>query len=301
MTKKTNGSRGSKTHGIPTPIGSLASQRLTAETVSMVREITRRMHVNDQVRDHERKQRVATQMRKMGIRGAPDVAACPPPPTKPTIDPKFLQKGKRYADVTDLQRAAQEVALAEWNDGDRPVWDRDGRVIRSYHPGPADLQTLPYLSKEAREGLRPWAENDARVFDAERAAIPHMARLCKWAEKGRQILSKLEADEKGHFCPGMASLHRLLDSPSDLAQIASAFNGLAGVLARKDRMRSLIAAETGRLLRREPTARETALASLLFGMFPTERLKISGNSCTTADVIKAEEELMRRATARINR
>src|SRR5579859_3359205 len=100
-------------------------------------------------------------------------------------------RGKRFHTKADLMRCAQAVALAEWNiEPTRPAWDRDGKMVRRMHPGPADLDRLYYLTDEAKRNLSGWAARARRYTSCEREAIGLMQELAKWAIRARATLEK---------------------------------------------------------------------------------------------------------------
>lgn len=214
-----------------------------------------------------------------------------------------LTPGERFRDYESLRRAVQLAALREWNgpgDPPRPEWTLF--ALLHYSPAPLNVDNLTYLSSQHRESVRARAEKDQRYVALERKAITLMRKLLDWSKEAKRTLACRHPDD-GIVGPGMLAIHRMLDPDRDLESICEAFAGSGGVLARQDRVRTNLVHEIPRMLRREATTREIALASLLFGWFPKETDDSAWIAAgrTVAEAIEAETRLIDKARGRRTR
>jgi hypothetical protein len=209
----------------------------------------------------------------------------------------------RFKNIAELRSAAQELALKKWNsDSTRPTWDRDGKLLRQV-ARPVDVDALHYLTEDARKGLRPRGERDARYKKTERAATRSMRSLYKWVEDAKKILATLKPSDVGGGA-AIFALQRLLQNPdggvTELERVATPFQD-AG-LFRADEGRLMLTEEVGTMLERkgaEVNAPVIAWASVLCGHFPDGiGIHHLQRGVTPSKVLEEERRLIARALQR---
>ena len=248
----------------------------------------------------------------------PPAGAMSSPNDEPLIPFSGFNKGQRFKSLPELKRAAQEVALVEWNgDPTLPEWSRNGELPLVCHPGPIDLASLNYLSASGHARVERFSQQDQLLSRTERTAVGLMQEMSEWIERAKEVLAQLPTDgRKGMAIRAIENI--LNETPtaevtgtsmrSVLELNASPFK--EATLRRSDTVRTDLTWQAERILGYRPpadaaspttsaqgrptTARELALASILCGLFP-EGIQMGPKGVTAAEVLGAETRTMRQA------